>query len=197
MRSRSPISVLSMTADDLVDAFRSGDATGVSRLYQAYGSLVFAVAFRVLKNQGLAEEATQETFVKAWHSADSFDRSKQLAPWLAVIAKRVAIDISRRETRRSHDQLDADRVAAGDDVYAQLDDVWRVRSALASLRAEDQVVLRMLHYQGLSQQEVAEHMMVPIGTVKSRAYAARQHLLERLQEQDEPMAELRIAEGGR
>jgi RNA polymerase sigma-70 factor, ECF subfamily len=140
-----------------------------------------SVSMRVLKNQSLAEDATQETFVKAWQGASSLDRTKELAPWLAVIAKRVAIDISRRESRRSHDQLD-ERVGDADDVFRQLDEVWRVRSALDSLRAEDRVVLQMLHYQGLSHQEVSDHMVVPLGTVKSRAYAARQHLIERLQQ---------------
>jgi RNA polymerase sigma-70 factor, ECF subfamily len=178
-----PVSVQSVTAEDLVDAFRRGDATAVSDLYEAYGALVYAVSMRVLKNQSLAEDATQETFVKAWQSAASFDRSKAFAPWLAVIAKRVAIDISRREGRRSHDQLD-ERLGDANDVFQQLDEVWRVRSALDSLRAEDRVVLRMLHYQGLSHQEVSDHMVVPLGTVKSRAYAARQHLIERLQQHD-------------
>jgi RNA polymerase sigma-70 factor, ECF subfamily len=177
------VSVQCVTADDLVDAFLRGDERAIDRLYEAYGSLVFAVSMRVLKNQSLAEDATQETFVKAWQGAASFDRSKELAPWLTVIAKRVAIDISRREGRRSHDQLD-ERIGEAKDIFQQLDEVWRVRSALDSLRAEDRVVLRMLHYQGLSHQEVSEQMVVPLGTVKSRAYAARQHLIERLQQHD-------------
>jgi RNA polymerase sigma-70 factor, ECF subfamily len=172
-----------VTVDDLVDAFRRGDESAIERLYAAYGSLVFAVSMRVLKNQSLAEDATQETFVKAWQGAASFDQSKEIAPWLTVIAKRVAIDISRRENRRSHDQLD-ERIGETKDYFEQLDEVWRVRSALDSLRAEDRVVLRMLHYLGLSHQEVSEQMVVPLGTVKSRAYAARQHLIERLEQHD-------------
>jgi RNA polymerase sigma factor (sigma-70 family) len=192
------ISVQCVTADDLVDAFRRGDESAIARLYEAYGSLVYAVSMRVLKNQSLAEDATQETFVKAWQGAASFDRSKELAPWLSVIAKRVAIDISRRETRRSHDQLD-ERVSETNDLFRQLDEVWRVRTALDSLRAEDRSVLRMLHYQGLSHQEVSEQLVVPLGTVKSRAYAARQHLIERLQQYDaeKSQAGLRPAEDTR
>jgi RNA polymerase sigma factor (sigma-70 family) len=175
-----PVSVKSMLEDELVDAFCRGESDAIHRLYASYGSLVFAVAMRVLKNQSLAEDATQETFVKAWQSSKSFDRSKALEPWLAVIAKRVAIDISRRETRRAHEQLD-ERQGDTSDVFQQLDEVWRVRAALDSLRQEDQVVLRMVHFQGLSHQEVSEQMVVPLGTVKSRAFAARQHLIERLQ----------------
>jgi RNA polymerase sigma-70 factor, ECF subfamily len=174
------VSVKFVREDDLVDGFRRGDGDAIHRLYASYGALVFAVAMRVLKNQSLAEDATQETFVKAWQSAASFDRSKAFEPWLAVIAKRVAIDISRRETRRAHEQLD-ERQSDSSDSFQQLDEVWRVRNALDSLRPEDQVVLRMLHYQELSHQEVSEQMVVPLGTVKSRAFAARQHLIERLQ----------------
>lgn len=59
-----------------------------------------AVTLRVLGDRGLAEEATQQTFVQAWRRAQRFDPSRELGPWLATIAKRVAIDVHRRKVRR-------------------------------------------------------------------------------------------------
>ena len=76
-------------------------------VYQAYGSLVYAVTFRVLGDRGLCEEATQQTFLRAWRAAASFDTSRELGPWLATIARRVAIDLYRREAARAAGPLDA------------------------------------------------------------------------------------------
>ena len=88
-----------MDADSL-DAFRRREAGGVRALYREYGRLVYAVAHRVLGQHDLAEEATQQTFVRAWQAAERFDVDRDPAPWLATIAKRTAIDIYRREARR-------------------------------------------------------------------------------------------------
>lgn len=75
-------------------------------VYRAYGRLVYAVAYQVLGERGLAEEATQQTFMQAWRAASSYDPARELGPWLATIARRTAIDIHRREARQRHDALD-------------------------------------------------------------------------------------------
>ena len=92
--------------------FRDGDPDAVRVVFRAYGRLVYAVAYRVLGNRGLAEEATQQTFVKAWRAAGSLDESRDMGPWLATIARRVAIDVYRSEAHRSADPIES--VAPGD-----------------------------------------------------------------------------------
>ena len=82
---------------DLGTRFSAGDPDAVRELYRAYGRLVYAVSYRVVGERGLAEEATQQTFVKAWRAARSFEAGRELGPWLASIARRAAIDIQRRE----------------------------------------------------------------------------------------------------
>ena len=84
----------------MLEAFRDREATSVRLVYREYGQLVYAVARHVLGRHELAEEATQQTFVRAWQAADRVDIDRDPAPWLATIAKRVAIDIHRREARR-------------------------------------------------------------------------------------------------
>jgi RNA polymerase sigma-70 factor (ECF subfamily) len=81
---------------DLRARFREGDPDAVREVYRSHGRLVYAVAYKVLGDRGLAEEATQQTFVKAWRAAQSFDEQRELGPWLAAIARRVAIDLYRR-----------------------------------------------------------------------------------------------------
>src|ERR1700733_4193530 len=85
---------------DLAAKFAAGDPDSVRVVYQRYARLVYAVAFKLLGERGLAEEATQQTFLSAWRAAASFDVSRELGPWLATIARRAAIDIHRREVRR-------------------------------------------------------------------------------------------------
>lgn len=81
---------------DLASWFASGDADAVRVVYQRYGRLVFSVAHQVLGDVGLAEDATQQTFVQAWRAADSFDPARALPAWLTTIARRAAIDVHRR-----------------------------------------------------------------------------------------------------
>ena len=90
--------------------FRDGDPDAVRVVYREYGQLVYAVVFKVLGDRGLCEEAAQQTFLQAWRGAGRFDPSRELGPWLATIARRVAIDLYRREARRAARPLEAIRL---------------------------------------------------------------------------------------
>jgi RNA polymerase sigma factor (sigma-70 family) len=76
--------------------FRDGDPDAVRAVYRDYGGLAFAVAYDMLGDRRLAEEATQQAFVQAWRRAGDYDLTQELGPWLAVITRRAAIDILRR-----------------------------------------------------------------------------------------------------
>jgi RNA polymerase sigma-70 factor (ECF subfamily) len=164
-----------------LEAFRHGDPAGTRALYQAYGRLVYAVAHRVLGSHELAEEAAQQTFVRAWQAADRIDVDRDPAAWLATISKRTAIDIFRREARRPKRALDD--VAADDPALVtlppdlgRLDAVWHVRRAIDDLPGDEATVVRLQHLDGLTQQEIAERLGLALGTVKSRSHRAHQRL---------------------
>ena len=168
----------------VLEAFRHRDAGAVRVVYRQYGRLVFTVAYRVLGRHDLAEEAVQQTFVQAWQAADRVDVDRDPAPWLATIAKRVAIDIHRREARRSavpyadvgdlagEEQLMTSR--APDD--ETLDSVWHVRRAIETLPAQEKSVVRLQHLDGMTHTEIADKLGIPLGTVKSRSRRAHQRL---------------------
>ena len=81
--------MLRVVTDPLVvSQFVAGDEDAVRMVYRAYGRLVFAVAYKVLGDRGLAEEATQQTFLQAWRASASFQPSKEFGPWIATIARR-------------------------------------------------------------------------------------------------------------
>jgi RNA polymerase sigma factor (sigma-70 family) len=164
-----------------VSRFTAGDPDAVRAVYREYGGLVYSVAYKSLADRGLAEEATQQTFVQAWRASGTFDPARELGPWLATIARRAAIDIHRRESRRRAESLDA--AAPTDPALVSLPpsiervyDIWEVRQALAQLTPEDAALVRLQHLDGLSQAEVAERLGIPLGTVKSRTYRVHRRL---------------------
>jgi RNA polymerase sigma-70 factor (ECF subfamily) len=166
---------------DLRARFRQGDPDAVREIYRSHGRLVYAVAYRVLADRGLAEEATQQTFVKAWRAAQSFDERRELGPWLAAIARRVAIDLYRREAVRSADPIE--EVPAGDPALhaapqsaEAIYDVWEVRQAVAELPVDEQEVVRLQHLDGFTHAQIAERLGVAVGTVKSRSFRAHKRL---------------------
>ena len=163
------------------ERFRDGDPDAVRAVYSAYGRLVYSVAYRVLSNRSLSEEATQQTFVKAWRASTRVDPSRDLVPWLVTIARRVAIDLHRREATRSTVPLDD--VISEDPKLASMPtpvettyEIWEVRRAVSALPAEDQVVVRLQHFEGLTHAQIAQRLGVPVGTVKSRSFRAHRRL---------------------
>ena len=165
--------------------FRDGDPEAVRLVYRDYGRLVYAVAYRVLGNPALAEEATQQTFLKAWRAADSLDEAREMGPWLATIARRVAIDVYRSEAHRRAAPIESvapadpalvSRPESAETVY----DVWEVRQAVTELPAEEQEIVRLQHFEGLTHTEIAERLRLPPGTVKSRSFRAHKRLAAQL-----------------
>lgn len=161
--------------------FCDGDPDAVRAVYRAYGRLVYAVAYRLLGNHSLSEEATQQTFVKAWRASRRLDTNRELGPWLATIARHAAIDLHRRDARHSVAPLD--EVAPHEPALVSqptnietVTDAWEVRQAVSTLPTEDRQVVRMQHFEGLTHAQIAQRLGVPLGTVKSRSYRAHKRL---------------------
>jgi RNA polymerase sigma factor (sigma-70 family) len=161
--------------------FRDGDPDAVRAVYREYGRLVYAVAHKILGDRSLAEEATQQAFVKAWRAAGSLDESREMGPWLATIARRAAIDVHRRETLRMARSLESvvaddpsliSAPASAESVY----DVWEVRRVVAGLPDDEREIVRLQHFEGLTHTQIAQRLDVALGTVKSRSFRAHQRL---------------------
>jgi RNA polymerase sigma factor (sigma-70 family) len=162
--------------------FAAGDREMIRVIYQRYGRLVYSVAYKVLGDTGLAEDATQQTFLQAWRAAGSYDPSRALGAWLAGIARRAAIDAYRRDRRHrgvepidSADSADPALVTTPPSVE-QIFDVWQVRQALEKLPDQDRELIRLQHYAELTHTEIADELAIPLGTVKSRSFRAHRRL---------------------
>lgn len=174
-----------MLSEEVIQAFRAGDPTSVRAVYREYGRLVYAVARNLLGSAHLAEEATQLTFLKAWRSAESVQPGRDLAPWLATIARRTAIDVHRQESRQSSSTID-DLPSGHPSIVQQpveieqTYDAWQVRQALDELPADERVIVQLQHLEGLPHSAIAKQLGLPIGTVKSRSHRAHRRLAARL-----------------
>ena len=158
---------------------------------------MYAVVFKVLGDRGLCEEAAQQTFLQAWRGAGRFDPSRELGPWLATIARRVAIDLYRREARRAARPLEAIRlddpaIVSAPKTADALYDVWEVRRAVSALPTNERDVARLQHFEGLTHAQIAKRLGIPVGTVKSRSFRAHRRLaadLGHLREENQPALE--------
>jgi len=148
---------------------------GVRAVYAAHGPELYRFALRSLGDRGLAEEAVQETFVRAWQAADRFDDALgSLRTWLFAIIRNVVIDISRARAVRPQlaTESRANDTPTIDDDLDRVLVAWQVEEALHKLSDEHRLALVEVHYKGRTYQEVAADLGVPVGTVKSRVYYA-------------------------
>lgn len=174
----------------LVRAAQAGDLPSFNALVVRHERAVYAVCFRMLRDVALAEDATQDTFVKAWASLDSF-RGGLVRPWLLRIATNRCLDLLRAQGRRPADSLDAQVVeveprwtsqAAGGEhpeaFAARTELSGYLERALAMLPDDQRAVVILSDIHGHSYDEIAEITGVAVGTVKSRISRGRSRLRE-------------------
>ena len=160
-------------------AIANGDESALRSLYERYGRIVYSVSYRVTADAHLAEECTQDAFVRVWRRARDFDPARaKVSTWLFAIARNRAIELWRSRTRRldgGHvDGLDAagavvDETAADPaELVAAADEAVRISEALGSLPPEQLEALQLAYFDGLTHHEIAERLRLPLGTVKGR-----------------------------
>ena len=168
--------------NELVQRVAKGDEAAFLALYDRHASHVYALTLLILHDAMLAEEATQDTFLKLWSRARQFLAERgSLLTWLLTIARRTALDRVRLEARRPvlSDGVDPEDVWPNLPAPGTHSDENRWMSmyfAVQSLPEEQRQVLELAYYQGMSQTEIAETLGWPLGTVKTRLRAAMEHL---------------------
>ena len=166
----------------LVKRVAQGDERAFLTLYDCYVSRVHALTLRILGEPMMAEEATQDTFLKLWSRAHTYLAERgSLLLWLLTIARRTALDRLRLEARRpmlsdSNDPTKAWETIPDGDGFPE-ENRWRsMHFAVQALSPEHRQVIELAYYQGLSQSEIAEVLGWPIGTVKTRLRVAMERL---------------------
>jgi RNA polymerase sigma-70 factor (ECF subfamily) len=173
---------------DACRAVKRGDRDAFARLVQAYQTRLFGLVLMTVRDRALAEEVTQDTFVRAFTHLDMYDERRPFYPWIATIAIRLAQNqlvargrVTRRESRPldkvPEPQTDA-RGAAGLIETERRRALW---TAVAALPPGERISVALYYRDNLAVGEIARTLGVTAGTVKTWLFRARRRLRERLQ----------------
>ncbi len=154
----------------IVELLQEQNEKAISLLYEHYGETLYGVAYKVVKDEELAQDVLQESFVKIWKKGDSYDSTKaKLFTWLFRITRNTAIDKLRSLNTKSDKeiQIDVSNVynLGVDKIKPEFMDV---REHLDKIEPKYQIVLDALFFQGMTQQEASDELDIPLGTIKSR-----------------------------
>ena len=162
---------------DVVERFMAGDADAVREIYRLHGRAVFTVARSMTGDAELAADVVQQTFIKAWKASSTFDGRRELAPWLYTIARRAAIDAMRTERRPTQGGHAPEVDGVVEPVsFERTWETDEVRRAIDELNESERHVVELSHRLGLTHEQIAAELDVPLGTVKSRLHRAHRRL---------------------
>ena len=155
----------------LIAEAENGDLTAFERLYRAHCSRVHGLCARLCDSHADAQDATQETFVKAWHALGRFEHKSAFSTWLHRIAFNESMSLRRRRGDRGTPHLRLVEIEARDDA-AVLTESAQLENALARLpeRAREAIVLHKIY--GYSHEETAEFMGTSVGASKAQVHRA-------------------------
>lgn len=169
----------------LLERVQRGDQDALMQLYQGYGNLVYSLSLRVLQNSVLAEEVTQDIFLKVWQHPGRWNpQLGQFSSWLLAITRNASIDRRRKEQRQPlemESRSEDEREPSVNNKFSD-DPLWYDGQILARLLAqlpnEQRKLVDLAFYQGYTHSELAELLHVPLGTIKTRLRMGLQKLRE-------------------
>lgn len=170
----------------LIRLIANSQEAALGELYDRFSRLVFSIAVSSVGNSAIAEEITQDVFLRVWEKADTYRINQgQVKTWIASIARNRSIDVIRRQKIRpeghlspweevfEHNLPDAIEIEETVEVIQRRD---RVKKAIAQLPAEQLQALSYAYFQGYSHREIAQILDEPLGTIKTRIRLAMEKL---------------------
>jgi len=177
-----PRDLAHLSDEAIVALVARSEELALAELYDRHGRAAYALARRVVRDPDLAEDAVQDAFLAIWRGAARFVPERAGAvSWIMTLVHRRAVDIVRREQRRRAEPLNEPDAGGGPSAE---DSAWlrlereRVQTALRQLPDQQRETLELAYYGGFTQQELAERLGRPLGTIKSQMFAALANLRE-------------------
>ena len=174
------------SSEDLVTRARAGEQEAFRLIFERYARPVLSFVFDLVGERDLAEELTQETFVRAYNSLSSIRDETKLATWLFGIGKNVAREALRSRTKESHNYSDADAATLPDNASSPSEELlgkelnYALRAALNSLDDDRRTVFILKVFQHCRYEEIAEITGFSIAKVKTDLHRARLELRKRI-----------------
>jgi RNA polymerase sigma-70 factor (ECF subfamily) len=183
----------SLSDQEVVSHARQGREPAYRELIRRYERPVFSLVFRMVRDRELAEDLTQETFVKALNAVESYRPEYKFSSWIFKIANNAAIDhLRRRELRTlslegspnalTPEAIEATALQLRDRLETPLEELearelgGQIETAIAKLRPEYRSCILLRHVEGRAYEEIAEILDLPLGTVKTYIHRARNEL---------------------
>ena len=193
----TPLDLTGVTDQEVVERASTGSEAAYRELVRRYQRPVFSLTYRMVRDRELAEDLTQETFVKVLNAIDRYRPEYKFSSWIFKIANNAAIDHLRRRELDTlsldggPDAMTPDRVQAtslqlGDGAESQLEELearelgTQIERAIGALRPEYRACIIMRHVEGRAYDEIADVLDLPLGTVKTYIHRARAELRESL-----------------
>ncbi len=171
---------------ETLEAASQGDIGAFEQVYKVVSGFVYNVALRITRNNVDAEEVTQDVFMKIYHKLKSFQYRSEFKTWVYRITVNTAINYYRKSAREDKGRVDYDGVIESSsggvstaEGAIQNDNGAMLNSLLGQLSLEHKACLVLRELEGLSYQQIAEVLRIPVNTVRSRLKRARQALLEK------------------
>jgi RNA polymerase sigma-70 factor (ECF subfamily) len=193
----TPLNLTGVTDQEVVERASTGSEAAYRELVRRYQRPVFSLIYRMVRDRELAEDLTQETFVKVLNAIDRYRPEYKFSSWIFKIANNASIDHLRRRELDTlsldggPDAMTPDRVQAtslqlGDRAESQLEELearelgTQIERAIGALRPEYRSCIIMRHVEGRAYDEIADVLDLPLGTVKTYIHRARAELRESL-----------------
>jgi RNA polymerase sigma-70 factor (ECF subfamily) len=182
--------------EELMSRLAGQDLGAFGTLYDRYSDLVYSVALRVVADSQVAEDVTQDVFLRVWRRPEQFDlRRGKFVTWLLSVTRNRSIDVRRSQGRRLRREAAPAADGESEDVLPSTDerddpalatvladDRRAVRKALEVLPQEQKLAIQLAYFGGLTQQEIANQLGQPLGTVKTRIRLGMQKMRVTLEE---------------
>jgi RNA polymerase sigma-70 factor (ECF subfamily) len=168
----------------LVAAALAGRPDAFGTLVERYDRAVYHLAFRTLRDPDEARDATQEAFFKAYRSLRTFKPGAKFSTWIFAIVYHACCDRLSRRKRYSNEELPdrADASAGPETLAIAGDEARRLRAAIEALPEKYRTVITLYHLQGRQYEEIAQVLGIPMGTVKTHLFRAKEQLRRLLSE---------------
>lgn len=162
-----------MNIDILVQKFKEKDVHAFETLYEMYYKNILGVVYNIVRDEAIAEEVTQDVFIKAWNNAHSYSKKKErFFTWMLNIARNAAIDKTRskafnQQSKNLDAQIFVDILEDQVNLDSQTDAIG-IKSFVSKLADTCKKLIELLYFKGYTQKEASESLDIPLGTVKTR-----------------------------
>ncbi len=182
-----------LTDAELIKEIREGDGAALDILVRRHISAIYTFCLRFTGNPDDAQDATQETFLKAWKNLGRFDTRKPFRTWLYAIARNTATDLLRKRKHIPFSLFDSDDSETSiadslideellpDELFERTADAEKIHDAVEKLKSRDQLIISMRYEEELPFEDIAKILLIPAATVRSlhrRALTALRKSLE-------------------